>query len=147
MQGIIYEEASVLTFLFVTIVLGGLGAWMTGRACAKTWRPRIVMAIYVAMTEAFTPGEKSQNNLIGKIQDAAVSAVVVGALQADAAVIANEMRARGLNAALIGNESLALAEFKALAGATAEGSVFFLPFVDKSRPEAVNGELPVLVDS
>ncbi len=92
----------------------------------------------VAMTEAFTPGEKSQNNLIGKIQDAAVSAVVVGALQADAAVIANEMRARGLNAALIGNESLALAEFKALAGATAEGSVFFLPFVDKSRPEAVN---------
>lgn len=92
----------------------------------------------VAMTESFTPGEKSQNNLIGKIQDAAVSAVVVGALQADAAVIAGEMRARGLDATLIGNESLALAEFKALAGDAAEGTVFFLPFVDKSRPEAVN---------
>ncbi len=92
----------------------------------------------VAMTESFTPGEKSQNNLIGKIQDAAVSAVVVGALQADAAVIATEMRARGLDATLIGNESLALAEFKALAGNATEGSIFFLPFVDKSRPEAVN---------
>lgn len=92
----------------------------------------------VAMTESFTPGEKSQNNLIGKIQDAAVSAVVVGALQADAAVIATEMRARGLDAALIGNESLALAEFKSLAGNAAEGAIFFLPFVDKSRPEAVN---------
>lgn len=92
----------------------------------------------VAMTESFTPGEKSQNNLIGKIQDAAVSAVVAGALQADAAVIAGEMRARGLNAALIGNEALALAEFKALAGDAAEGTVFFLPFVDKTRPEAVN---------
>ncbi|WP_370673529.1 branched-chain amino acid ABC transporter substrate-binding protein [Pleomorphomonas sp. PLEO] len=92
----------------------------------------------VAMTESFTPGEKSQNNLIGKIQDAAVSAVVVGALQADAAVIASEMRGRGLTAALIGNEALALAEFKASAGDAAEGTVFFLPFVDKSRPEAVN---------
>lgn len=91
----------------------------------------------VAMTESFTPGEKSQNNLIGKIQDAAVSAVVMGALQADAAVIAGEMRARGLDAALIGNEALALSEFKALAGDAAEGAVFFLPFVDKSRPEAV----------
>ena len=92
----------------------------------------------VAMTESFTPGEKSQNNLIGKIQDAAVSAVVVGALQADAAVIASEMKARGLDAVLIGNEALALAEFKALAGDAADGTVFFLPFVDKSRPEAVN---------
>ncbi len=92
----------------------------------------------VAMTEGFTPGEKSQNNLIGKIQDAAVSAVVLGALQADAAVIAGEMRARGLDAALIGNEALALSEFKALGGDTAEGTVFFLPSVDKSRPEAVN---------
>ena len=92
----------------------------------------------VAMTEAFTPGEKSQNNLIGKIQDAAVSAVVMGALQADAAVIAGEVKARGLNVALIGNEALALAEFKALAGDAAEGTVFFLPFVDKSRPEAVD---------
>ena len=92
----------------------------------------------VAMTESFTPGEKSQNNLIGKIQDAAVSAVVVGALQADAAVIATEMKTRGLDATLIGNEALALAEFKALAGKAAEGTIFFLPFVDKSRPEAVN---------
>ncbi|PKR90230.1 hypothetical protein CXZ10_02240 [Pleomorphomonas diazotrophica] len=92
----------------------------------------------VAMTESFTPGEKSQNNLIGKIQDAAVSAVVMGALQADAAVIAGEVRARGLDAALIGNEALALSEFKALAGEAAEGAVFFLPTVDKSRPEAVN---------
>ena len=30
MQGIIYEEASVLTFLFVTIVLGGLDAASAG---------------------------------------------------------------------------------------------------------------------
>lgn len=91
----------------------------------------------VAMTEAFTPGEKSQNNLVGKIQDAAVSAVVMGALQADAAVITGEVRARGLDVALIGNEALALTEFKALAGADAEGTVFFLPFVDKTNPAAV----------
>ena len=49
MQGILYEEASSLTFVFVTLLLGGLGAWMTGRACAKTWRPRTILALYVAI--------------------------------------------------------------------------------------------------
>lgn len=49
MQGILYEESSILTFFFVTLLLGGLGAWMTGRACAKTWKPRIVLAVYVAI--------------------------------------------------------------------------------------------------
>ena len=39
MQGILYEEASVWQFLFVTCLLGGWAAWMTGRACAQTWRP------------------------------------------------------------------------------------------------------------
>ena len=34
MQGILYEESSVWLFLLVTCVLGGGGAWMTGRACA-----------------------------------------------------------------------------------------------------------------
>lgn len=49
MQGILYEEASSLTFIFVTLLLGGFLALLTGRACAKTWRPRLVMAIYVAI--------------------------------------------------------------------------------------------------
>lgn len=92
----------------------------------------------VAMTESFTPGEKSQNSLVGKIQDAAVSAVVIGALQADSAVIAGEVRGRGLDVALIGNEALALSEFKALAGDAAEGTVFFLPFIDKRLPAGVD---------
>lgn len=92
----------------------------------------------VAMTESFTPGEKSQNSLVGKIQDAAVSAVVVGALQADSAVIAGELKSRGLDAVLIGNEALALADFRAQAGDAAEGTVFFLPFVDQSQPAAVD---------
>jgi branched-chain amino acid transport system substrate-binding protein len=92
----------------------------------------------VAMTEGFTPGEKSQNNLIGHIQDAAVSAVVLGALQTDAAVIASEIRTRGLNVAVIGDEALGLEEFRALAGQAGEDVVFMLPFVDAGRPEAVD---------
>jgi len=39
MHGILYEEANVWQFFFVTLVLGGWSAWMTGRACAQTWRP------------------------------------------------------------------------------------------------------------
>ncbi|MBZ9884856.1 hypothetical protein LB535_21140 [Mesorhizobium sp. CA10] len=37
MQGIIYEEASIWQFLFVTGLLGGGAAWMTGKAAAQTW--------------------------------------------------------------------------------------------------------------
>ncbi|ODN70653.1 DUF6867 family protein [Methylobrevis pamukkalensis] len=38
MQGILYEEPSAWLFLLVTVVMGGWLAWMTGRACALTWR-------------------------------------------------------------------------------------------------------------
>jgi hypothetical protein len=40
MSGILYEEQSLLTFLFVTGALGGGAAWFSGRAIALTWRPR-----------------------------------------------------------------------------------------------------------
>ena len=41
MQGILYEEPSFLSFFIVTCLLGGWAAWMTGKACAQTWRPYI----------------------------------------------------------------------------------------------------------
>lgn len=37
MQGVLYEESYFLQWLMVTL-LGAGGAWMTGRACAQTWR-------------------------------------------------------------------------------------------------------------
>lgn len=49
MQGIVYEADTMLVFFFITLLLGGAGAWMTGRACAKTWRPFAVMCVYVAI--------------------------------------------------------------------------------------------------
>jgi hypothetical protein len=39
MHGILYEEANFWQFTFVTVILGGWAAWMTGKACAQTWRP------------------------------------------------------------------------------------------------------------
>jgi small-conductance mechanosensitive channel len=38
MQGILYEEPSFWLFALITVIMGGWAAWMTGRACAKTWR-------------------------------------------------------------------------------------------------------------
>jgi hypothetical protein len=52
MQGILYEEQSGWLFVLVTIVLGGLGAWMTGRACAQTWRPYPILAFYLVILAA-----------------------------------------------------------------------------------------------
>ena len=47
MSGILYEEASVWQFFFVTCLLGGWAAWMTGKACAQTWRPYISLVVYL----------------------------------------------------------------------------------------------------
>lgn len=47
MQGVLYEEASIWQFLFITCVLGGWAAWMTGKACAQTWRPYATLVVYL----------------------------------------------------------------------------------------------------
>jgi hypothetical protein len=39
MQGVIYEGQSWLLFIFVTFVLGGGAAWVSGRSTAQLWRP------------------------------------------------------------------------------------------------------------
>lgn len=52
MQGIIHEEASIWLFLLVTCVMGGWGAWMTGRAMASTWRPYPVLVGYLLLLGA-----------------------------------------------------------------------------------------------
>lgn len=88
------------------------------------------------LTEGFTPGEQSQNALVGKLQDAGADAVVIGALQADAAVVAAEMRERGLDAAIIGGEALGLEEFRDLAGPAAEGVTFAVPRDWSAEPQA-----------
>lgn len=47
MQGILYEEPSIWEFFFITFLLGGWAAWMTGRACAQTWRHLPGLALYL----------------------------------------------------------------------------------------------------
>jgi len=49
MHGILYEEESIWQFFFVTLLLGGWAAWMTGRACAQTWRPTSALVIYLLL--------------------------------------------------------------------------------------------------
>jgi hypothetical protein len=51
MWHLLYEENSVLTFLLVSIVLGGGAAWLAGRAIALTWRPMwAVVPAAIALT-------------------------------------------------------------------------------------------------
>ena len=37
----------LFTFVLVTLILGGLGAWAAGRAMAQTWRPMAMIALYM----------------------------------------------------------------------------------------------------
>ncbi len=47
MQGILYEEPSFGLFFLITCLLGGWAAWMTGRACASTWRTYVQFLLYM----------------------------------------------------------------------------------------------------
>ena len=52
MQGILYEEPSFWLFALITVVMGGWAAWMTGRACALTWRPVAQTVLYLLLLTA-----------------------------------------------------------------------------------------------
>lgn len=47
--GNIVWEIGLAEFLFVTVILGGLGAWMTGRAVALTWRSKLALVRYCVL--------------------------------------------------------------------------------------------------
>ena len=54
MAGVLWADApyGFFTFLLITIILGGAGAWATGRAMALTWRPIPMLAAYMALLTA-----------------------------------------------------------------------------------------------
>lgn len=47
-MGILWEN-SFGVFLLVQVFLGCGGAWMTGRAVARSWKPLPTLAVYVAL--------------------------------------------------------------------------------------------------
>ncbi|HSV01321.1 MAG TPA: hypothetical protein VLI91_14570 [Roseiarcus sp.] len=54
MVGVLWSDTpyGLLTFILITLVLGGAGAWATGRAIAKTWRPLAMLAPYMIFLAA-----------------------------------------------------------------------------------------------
>ena len=49
MQGILYEEPSVLYFALITIVMGGWTAWRTGKSAAEGWSSYGVLVVYTLL--------------------------------------------------------------------------------------------------
>jgi hypothetical protein len=54
MDGILWTDApyGLLTFILITLILGGAGAFSTGRAMARTWRPLMMLAPYMVFLSA-----------------------------------------------------------------------------------------------
>ncbi len=49
MAGVLWADSpyGLFTFIAITLVIGGAGAWATGRALAQTWRPIALLAVYM----------------------------------------------------------------------------------------------------
>jgi hypothetical protein len=49
MAGVLYAASpyGLFTFVLITLILGGVGAWAAGRALAQTWRPMAIIAVYM----------------------------------------------------------------------------------------------------
>jgi uncharacterized protein DUF6867 len=52
LANLLYEEDSVGVFLLVSVIMGGGGAWLAGRAIAATWRPWWQIAGYMLILAA-----------------------------------------------------------------------------------------------
>ena len=82
MQGILYEEPSIWLFLLVTVVIGGSLAFLTGRACAETWRDAgrtIVFLLLLGAAVRFFHFALFEGTLLS-LRYYAVDTLVVGAI-------------------------------------------------------------------
>jgi len=52
MLQLLYRAESWPQVLFLTGILGGGAAWLTGRACGETWRPLVQVIFYAALLGA-----------------------------------------------------------------------------------------------
>lgn len=54
MSGLLWADApyGLFTFIVLTLILGGAGAWAAGRALAQTWRPLLTLALYMGALAA-----------------------------------------------------------------------------------------------
>jgi len=54
MAGVLWADSpyGLFTFALITLILGGAGAWATGRAMARTWRPMLMLAPYMVFLTA-----------------------------------------------------------------------------------------------
>ena len=54
MAGVLYAATphGLFTFVLITLIVGGAGAWAAGRALAQTWRPMAMIALYMLFLTA-----------------------------------------------------------------------------------------------
>ena len=54
MAGVLWADSpyGLFTFVVITLILGGAGAWAAGRALAQTWRPMPMLLIYMLLLTA-----------------------------------------------------------------------------------------------
>ena len=106
MAGILYEESSVWTFLFITVLLGGAAAWMTGRSAALEWRHYPVLVVQLLLLgvavrfihHALFDGDmfSAQYYLVDTLVDAEDDPVLVGLERLEGVELRAQQRGRSI---------------------------------------------------
>ena len=77
-------QSSLTSFLLVSVVLGGGGAWMTGRALAQGWKPlwqALAYMLPLALAVRFFHYALAHEKLVAPV-DLAIDLAVLGAITA-----------------------------------------------------------------
>jgi branched-chain amino acid transport system substrate-binding protein len=91
-----------------------------------------------SLYEAINPGEKDYSALVSKLKQASVDVVYFGGLYTEAGLIIRQMRDQGFNAPLMGGDGIISAEFVAIAGPGAEGTLMTFSPDPRRYPNAAD---------
>ena len=86
--------------------------------------------------ETFAGGDKDYTALIGRLREARINALVLGAFPAEAALIVRQIKQHDIDIRVAGGDALAVQDFATRAGAARDGVVVVLPYRHVERAAA-----------
>ncbi len=102
----------------------------------ETKKAMNALGVQEVLYDGVNPGEKDFSALVSRFRQLGVEVVMWGGLHTEAGLIVRQMRDQSVNAVLLGGDGMASAEFAAIAGPGAEGTLMTNGPDPTKRPDA-----------